>query len=245
MKSQLNTDGHKLTKNNAGRRRGTVILLIGALVGFGAGYLWQAYRSETGIFSANRYRDWQAEGKSQRYWAQKSYLEEVPNFHKVSEDLYRSAQPSAEGMQGLARLGIKTIINLRDSHSDRDEIGDLPLGYERIEMEADDPEDEQIIRFLQIVSNTERGPFLVHCKHGADRTGVMCAVYRIAIEGWSKQDAIEEMTKGGFGFHRWWNDLETYIQELNIGGIKKRAGLQEKESVLQTTQSSAKPTKAD
>lgn len=39
-------------------------------------------------------------------------------------------------------------------------------------------------------------------RHGSDRTGTMCALYRIAVQGWSKEDAIREMTAGGFGFHR-------------------------------------------
>jgi len=219
----MNTD---LKKNKTGKQSTTVILLVGLVVGLGAGYLGQAYRSETGIFSANRQRDGQAEWDSQRQWAQRRYLEGVPNFHKVSEGLYRGAQPSGAGMENLAKMGIKTIVNLRDFHSDREEMGTLTLEYENIETEADDPKDEQVIRFLQIVGNKERGPFFVHCQHGADRTGMMCAAYRIAVQGWSKEEAIKEMTRGGYGFHRWWNDLEDYVRRMNIEEIKRQAVLQ-------------------
>jgi tyrosine-protein phosphatase SIW14 len=214
---------NKEPKAGSGRWGRGVVLLVGIVVG----YLGQAYRSETGIFEANRNRDWRAEWDSKRQWAQGRSLRGVPNFHKVSENLYRSAQPSAEGMERLVEMGVKTVVNLRDNHSDRDEIGGLNLAYEHIEMEADDPLDEDMVRFLRIVSDKERGPFLVHCKHGADRTGTMCGVYRIVIEGWSKEEAIEEMTKGGFGFHRWWNDLKIYIRELDVEQIKKSAGLQD------------------
>lgn len=60
-------------------------------------------------------------------WAKPMTCAGVPNLHKVSDKLYRSAQPAANGMTNLVALGIKTVVNLRDNHSDSDEIGDLPL----------------------------------------------------------------------------------------------------------------------
>jgi hypothetical protein len=51
-------------------------------------------------------------------WAQPVKLDGAPNLHKVTDKLYRSAQPSAEGMKNLKNLGIKTIINLRAFHSE-------------------------------------------------------------------------------------------------------------------------------
>jgi hypothetical protein len=60
-------------------------------------------------------------------WAQPVKLEGVPNLYRISGELYRGDQPSAQGMQNLKNLGIKTIINLRSFHSDRDEIGDTGL----------------------------------------------------------------------------------------------------------------------
>jgi hypothetical protein len=53
----------------------------------------------------------------------------------------------------------------------------------------------------------------------------MCAIYRIAVEGWNKSQAIEEMTKGGFGFHSIWMNLVDFIQNLDIDKIKNTAGL--------------------
>src|SRR4051794_10704600 len=37
----------------------------------------------------------------------------VPNFHQVNEHLYRGAQPSDDGFKNLAKLGVKTVIDLR------------------------------------------------------------------------------------------------------------------------------------
>ena len=121
----------------------------------------------------------------------------VSNLHKVSDDLYRSAQPTAEGMHALKKIGIQTIVNLRSFHSDRDEIADTGLAYEHIYMKAWHAEEEDVVRFLQIVTDKKRLPVLVHCQHGADRTGTGCAIYRIVIQGWSKEDALREMTEGG------------------------------------------------
>jgi protein tyrosine phosphatase (PTP) superfamily phosphohydrolase (DUF442 family) len=159
------------------------------------------------------------------HWAQLIQMQGVPNLHKVSDTLYRSAQPSAEGMKNLKAMGIETIVSLRSFHSDRDEIGDTGLAYEHIYMKAWHPEEEDVVRFLQIVTNPKRTPVLVHCLHGADRTGTMCAVYRIAVQGWGKEEALQEMTQGGFGFHGIWENLIRWIKALDIEGIKKRAGI--------------------
>ena len=157
-------------------------------------------------------------------WAPPLSKAGLPNLHQVSDTLYRSAQPSAEGMQAAKEMGINTVINLRSFHSDRDEIGDTGLAYEHIYMKAWNPEDKEIVRFLQIITDPKRQPVLVHCQHGADRTGTVCAVYRIFIQGWSKEDAIKEMTTGGYGYHPLWTNLPPYIRNLDVDAIRKRAG---------------------
>jgi protein tyrosine phosphatase (PTP) superfamily phosphohydrolase (DUF442 family) len=160
-------------------------------------------------------------------WAEPLELPGVENFHKVSEQLYRGAQPSAEGMEQLQKLGIKTVVNLRSFHSDRDEIGDANLGYEHITMKPWHAEDKEVVRFLKIVSDPNGTPVFVHCQRGADRTGTMCAIYRVAVQGWSKTEAIEEMTKGGFGFYEGWENIVHYVLKLDIEEMKRRAGLQD------------------
>jgi protein tyrosine phosphatase (PTP) superfamily phosphohydrolase (DUF442 family) len=158
-------------------------------------------------------------------WAQPVELAGAPNLHQVSTNLYRSAQPTEQGMKGLKQKGIETIVNLRSFHSDRDEIGETGLGYEHIYMKAWHPERKEAVRFLQIATNPGRTPVLVHCLHGSDRTGTMCAIYRIAVQGWSKDEAIREMTLGGFGFHEVFANLPAWIQELDIESLKKDAGI--------------------
>ena len=158
-------------------------------------------------------------------WAQPVKLAGVPNLYRISAELYRGDQPSPQGMQNLKDLGIKTIINLRSFHSDRDEIGATGLAYEHIYMKAWHPEEKEVVRFLKIVTDPRRTPVLVHCQHGADRTGTVIAVYRISVQGWSKAEAIREMTQGGFGFHSTWSNLPRWIEKLDIDHIKRQAGI--------------------
>jgi protein tyrosine phosphatase (PTP) superfamily phosphohydrolase (DUF442 family) len=158
-------------------------------------------------------------------WATPMELTGVPNLHKVSDNLYRGAQPTAEGMAALKKLGIKTVVNLRAFHSDRDEIGELDLAYEHIQMVAVHAEKEDVIRFLKIVTDPTKTPVYVHCMQGSDRTGLMSAMYRIFVQNWTKADAIREMTEGGYGFHEIFHNLVTFIEHLDLEVIKVKAGL--------------------
>jgi len=160
-------------------------------------------------------------------WAQPLKLEGVSNLYRVSPSLYRSDQPSALGMKNLKKLGIKTIVNLRSFHSDRRKLKATGLAYEHIYMKAWHPEEKEAVRFLKIVTDPRRIPVLVHCQHGADRTGAMIAVYRIAVQGWSKEEAIREMTEGGYGFHGIWRNLPKWVRKLNVDQLKRKAGIQE------------------
>ena len=158
-------------------------------------------------------------------WAEPVKVDGVQNLYRVSQDLYRSAQPTAQGIKNLDSMGIKTIVNLRSFHSDKDEIGELEIEYEHIYMKAWHPERKEVVRFLQIVTDPNQVPALVHCQHGADRTGTMCALYRIIVQGWTKEEAIKEMTEGGFGFHEIWQNLPNWINEIDVISIKEEVGI--------------------
>jgi protein tyrosine phosphatase (PTP) superfamily phosphohydrolase (DUF442 family) len=158
-------------------------------------------------------------------WAVKLNRPGLPNLFRVNPRLYRGAQPTADGIKQLKKLGVKTIICLRDNHSDNDILGDSKISYESIPIKTWSPNEADVVRFLQIVTDKACQPVFVHCQHGADRTGTMCAIYRVAVDGWTKQQAIDEMTKGGFGFHSIWTNLPKFIEKLDVQKIKAKAGL--------------------
>jgi tyrosine-protein phosphatase SIW14 len=133
----------------------------------------------------------------------------LPNFHKVSDDLCRGAQPDTEGFLRLLAMGVKTIISLRYLHTDRWLIRDLGFRYHHIRMWAWHPEREDIDEFLRIMTLRCQGdlPVFVHCAHGSDRTGCMVAAYRVRVQGWTKEDAIKEMLEEKYGFHHVYEEI--------------------------------------
>ncbi len=160
-------------------------------------------------------------------WAEPMDERGLPNLHKVSDDLYRGAQPTAEGVERLKALGVRTIVSLRSSDTDKNLPIPLEITYEHIPMTAWRPNDRDVVRFLRIVGDENRLPVFVHCRRGADRTGMMVAIYRIAVQGWDKEQAIAEMTQGGFRFNSGWQNLVRYVRDLDIEAIRQQAGLGE------------------
>jgi hypothetical protein len=43
----------------------------------------------------------------------------------------------------------------------------------------------------------------------------------VALCGWTKDEALKEMTEGGFGFHPVWENLKTYLDKLDVDALKK------------------------
>src|SRR5262245_35475361 len=127
---------------------------------------------------------------------------ELPNFHQVSETLYRGAQPQRGGLKKLSELGIKTVINLRgasdDTRKEQAEAEASGMRYFNIPMSAlGRPTDEQVERALTVIDGRENWPVFVHCQRGADRTGVSLTVYRILRNQWTAEQAIDEAKRLG------------------------------------------------
>jgi len=168
-------------------------------------------------------------GARPAHWATPVAARGVPNLHRVDASLYRSAQPTRDGIAGIdedARLvegdpPIKTVVSLRTFRTDAAIDADSStLTFVRIPAQSWHPEDEDVVRFLRIATDPTRQPVLVHCRRGADRTGTMVAIYRVVVDGWTKADAIHEMTQGGYGFHPVWQNLIDYIEDLDVDAIR-------------------------
>ena len=117
----------------------------------------------------------------------------VPNFHQVDEHVYRGAQPNGEGFEGLAKLGIKTVIDLRGEKSEATAVQRAGMHYVRLPWSGyKAPDDSQISAVLSLLNDNSAWPVFVHCRRGADRTGTAIACYRIVHDHWTNQQALAE-----------------------------------------------------
>ena len=128
-------------------------------------------------------------------------LPEIKNMQAVNDHIYRGAQPSSQGFKELAKMGIKTVIDLRDKRTQADRekqmVESLGMKYVGIPMSMHAPTDDQVAKALSVLNSTESAPVFLHCLGGRDRTGAVIACYRIAHDGWDNQKALAEATVHG------------------------------------------------
>jgi tyrosine-protein phosphatase SIW14 len=160
---------------------------------------------------------------------------ELPNFHQVNQGLYRGAQPREGGIQKLAALGIKTVLNLRVAderlRAEETEARTMGLNFFNVPMEGlDRPRDEQVKRALEIINNAANQPVFVHCKHGADRTGVVIAIYRMTHDGWSTEEALREAKRYGLSFFQF--GMKDYINDYGRDHARQPTGQTHSRQVL-------------
>jgi uncharacterized protein (TIGR01244 family) len=117
-------------------------------------------------------------------------LQLTGNFHPViAATLYRSAQPSpADIEQYRAKYGIRTIVNLRGEHdranwyeAEATEAKRLGITLINFEMSAgQELTQDRVAKLVAIFKHAEK-PILIHCKGGADRSGLASALYLAAV----------------------------------------------------------------
>ena len=146
---------------------------------------------------------------------------ELTNLYKIDSGVYRSEQPSHEDFKALEKYGIGEALNLRNRHSDDDEAAGTNVKLHRVKTKAHSINEEQLIEALRIIKN-RKAPIVIHCHHGSDRTGAVCALYRVVFQNVSKEDAIHEMTEGGFGFHRIYKNIIRRIKEADLEQIRRK-----------------------
>ncbi len=143
---------------------------------------------------------------------------ELPRFEKVSERLFRGAQPRAGGVQRLTELGINTVINLRGAsnttRAEEVEVRKAGLNYFNISLPNwGRPQDERMRRILDIIGAPESGRVFVHCKDGVDRTGMVVALHRMRHEGWKTADALAEAERSGMRRIQFW--MRDYVEDYD------------------------------
>lgn len=141
---------------------------------------------------------------------QRLSLRGVENAGKISDSLYRGAQPRGEGYEELKRLGISIVVDLRNSKpvkrdggETREQVKVEATGMRYVEIPTSaffGPGETQVATFLQLLRDNQDKKVFVHCYFGDDRTGVMVATYRIAVDHWTSDEAYNEMR--AYHFHK-------------------------------------------
>ena len=152
-------------------------------------------------------------------------IQGVENFWKVDEHVYRGAQPTEEGFRTLAKLGIKTVVDLReaDARSMAEEkiVTTAGMQYINVPMTGlTPPTREQMAKIMPILQDSSAGPVFVHCKRGADRTGAVIAAYRIEHDQWDNSRALNEAMSRGMSFFQF--PRQSYVREYQPQKIQAR-----------------------
>lgn len=129
----------------------------------------------------------------------------IENFHMVNDHIYRGAQPSVQGFQALAKMGVKTIVDLREADSgmlaEKKVVEAAGMKFVNVPMHGmERPSPADVAKVLAVFNNKDAGPVFVHCKRGADRTGTVVACYRISHDHWDNGKALGEAKAFGMAW---------------------------------------------
>lgn len=139
----------------------------------------------------------------------------IKNFGRINDAYYRGAQPKGRDYVDLARLGVKTVIDLQgdsDVYNHEQLVRGAGMQFTRIPMTTRvEPTPAQVDQFLKLVNDPAAQPVYVHCKGGRHRTGVMTAVYRMTMDKWSPAQAFSEMKAFDFGWDFLHPEFKRYV----------------------------------
>ena len=156
---------------------------------------------------------------TQASWCQtEKELRGLPNFGRVTENLYRGRQPTSDGFNTLHAMGVGIVVVLREDGTEipteKRQLESLGMKSIEIPWSANhESSSAQIIEFLDLVRANPDTKIFVHCRRGAERTGVMIATYRIAVEHKPVAEAVSEMRR----YHYDWlfrSQLKRYVESL-------------------------------
>lgn len=130
----------------------------------------------------------------------------IKNFGKVTESIYRGAQPKDGEYWTLRTHAIKTVLDLRDDPESyaKQRVEECHLTYINLPMSSSRrPGPEFPAAFFNVVNDRSLGPVYVHCAGGRHRTGIMVAAWRIEFQGWGLNRAMKELESYDFGWLKW------------------------------------------
>ncbi len=146
----------------------------------------------------------------------------LQNCYRVSDELYRCEQPDKKDIATLQALGIHSIFNLRQYHTDSKAFEQAGFKLFLRRMDAGDITMDDLVAALRLF-RTAPQPVMVHCWHGSDRTGSFVAAYRIVFQKWTPAAALDELRHGGYGYHeKWFPNIITLFETLDAAALRQR-----------------------
>ncbi len=143
-------------------------------------------------------------------------LQGLENVGRVTPEIFRGSQPAKAGYATLKKMGIRTVINLRTSMSERQDVEAAGMRSIEIPLSTfNNGEREKVDKVVALLSDSANQPVFVHCRQGRDRTGIVVAAYRMKVQGWSLAAAEEEMDS--FGFNDIWVNLRGFLHRYAAG----------------------------
>ncbi len=124
----------------------------------------------------------------------------LPNFGEVSPNLFRGGQPGVDGFESLKKIGVSIVVDMRSGPNDNEKraVNKMGMQYVSIPWHCPFPSDAPFAKFLKLIEDNPDKKIFVHCRLGDDRTGMAVAAYRMAEQGWTANEALDEMEKFGF-----------------------------------------------
>lgn len=128
------------------------------------------------------------------------------NYSQIDNVVSRSAQPLADDFVWLKEnKGVTDIINFRTMYepaiffNEQTFVEDLGMKYHNIPSSTRHPKEENIAKFLDIVENVKEnnGKVHIHCKAGADRTGMYSFIYKTVKNMGTTAENIQEWIRMG------------------------------------------------
>ena len=112
------------------------------------------------------------------------------NYSVINKTVSRSAQPLKNDFAWLKSQGVTDVINFRTMHvkavdfDEQEVVEKLGMKYHNIPSITMYPKEESVRTFLDIMEGIEKsgGKAHIHCKAGADRTGMYAYIYK-ALKG--------------------------------------------------------------
>jgi protein tyrosine/serine phosphatase len=140
----------------------------------------------------------------------------LENVGRVTPDIFRGSQPAKSGYATLKKMGIRTVINLRTSMSEKKNVEAAGMRSIEIPLSTFNNGDrEKVDRVVALLSDPANRPVFVHCRQGRDRTGIVVAAYRMKVQGWTLAAAESEMNS--FEFNDVWVNLRRFLHRYSAG----------------------------